>query len=59
MTETLVNCPDCEVEGVLLPLEVVSTFDTDWYGRLTYYHCATCDGEFVQCDDGEIEMAAD
>jgi hypothetical protein len=59
MKAKVANCPDCEIEDVLASLEVVRSFETDWYGRLTYFHCGSCGGDFVQSDHGEIEPAGD
>jgi hypothetical protein len=54
----MTNCPDCEVEGGFGTLVVICSFDTDWYGRLTYYRCTYCKEEFVQQDDREIDIPA-
>ena len=51
-------CPECEAEGVASDLQIEGMWETDWYGRLTYYKCRNCREHLVQQDDGEIGIAA-
>ncbi len=52
-------CPECEAEGHASELRTGGAWETDWYGRLTYYRCRVCGEHFVQQDDGEISLAAE
>jgi hypothetical protein len=52
MEDKIVLCPDCQEE-----LKLMHSFETDWYGKLTYYWCVSCEVEFVTRDDGEPEYA--
>ena len=53
MLLSLVVCPDCE-KKVKLTLDL----NTDWYGKLMYYHCRNCKELFVSQNGGELEIAA-
>jgi hypothetical protein len=53
------TCPECEVEGVVCELQKEGAWNTDWYGRLTWYRCTTCGEYFVQRNDDEVEISAE
>jgi transposase-like protein len=53
------TCPECEAEGALRELQTEGSWETDWYGRITYYICPTCRERFVQQDEGEVAIAAE
>lgn len=49
------SCPDCGPDHKLVFL---SEMNTDWYGRLLYYRCGSCETEWVSRDGEEPEIAA-
>ena len=53
------TCPECEVDGAPRELQTEGSWETDWYGRITYYVCPTCQERFVQQDEGEVSIAAE
>ena len=53
-------CPGCKDECLCRGrrLRYVKSYDTDWYGRLSYYKCSCCKTTFVSRSGASLEVAA-